>query len=183
MEELWMGPDFALGREREGNVEFLRQAGQEQGFAVRVVPPLTWQGGIISSSRVRSALAAGDLGEVNGCLGRPYRVTGRAISTQPASEAAEHPRVELELPPRRLLPAPGFYAGRASIAAQDLGRAVIDVPAHVPGAPHPVSVRVYLMEDRTPHPGRKMRLSFIARLRNQDEGLNLDAKTFSSAEE
>jgi len=93
MVELWVGPDFALGHRREGNVPFLQQLGEQEEFVVRVVEPLQWQGDVVSSTRIRAALTAGDVKEANGCLGRPYRLTG-----------APHPR-QRRL--RRIRPHPG----------------------------------------------------------------------------
>ncbi len=164
MAELWMGPDFALGREREGDVAYLRQIGQQRGFGVEVVPPLEWRGEVVSSSRIRSALATGDLEEANGCLGRPYGVAGRVMAGQPADRGAEHLAVEIELSPGRLLPAAGPYVGQASIAARDLGSVMVDVPPHVPGAPHPPTVQIYLTGEAPPPPGQGMEVQFIERL-------------------
>jgi riboflavin kinase/FMN adenylyltransferase len=166
MEELWMGPDFALGREREGDVEYLRQVGQRQGFVVEVVPPLEWRGDVVSSSRIRAALADGELEEANGCLGRAYWVTGRVIAGQ--AEQAMGPRmIDIELPPNRLLPAGGIYAGRASSTTQELGSAVIDVPDLTPGARHPAVVGIYLMEGHQPVAGQKVRASFVEQLEDE----------------
>jgi riboflavin kinase/FMN adenylyltransferase len=164
MVEVWMGPDFALGREREGDVAHLRGIGQQRGFGVEVVPPLEWRGEVVSSSRIRSALAAGDLEEANGCLGRPYGVTGRVMAGQPADRGAEHPVIEIELPPGRLLPAAGPYVGRASIAARGLGSVMVDVPPHAPGAPHPATVQIYLTGEAPPSPGQGLEVRFIERL-------------------
>jgi riboflavin kinase/FMN adenylyltransferase len=77
--EMWGGPDFALGHRREGDVPFLQHLGAERGFAVRVVEPLIWEGSLVSSSRVRAALRAGDIDQATGCLGRPYRLTGTVV--------------------------------------------------------------------------------------------------------
>lgn len=164
MAELWMGPDFALGRAREGDVEFLRLVGQQRGFSVEVVPPLEWRGDVVSSSRIRAALAAGDLEEANGCLGRPYRVTGRAVLGTPP-ESAAIVELSIEVPESRLLPAAGVYGCRASTATQDdLGHVVVDVPPTAPGAPHPTELGVYMVEGNPPRAGEKVRVSFVERL-------------------
>ena len=77
--ELWSGPDFALGSRREGNVPFLQRLGSERAFTMRIVEPLVWQGEVVSSSRVRAVLRAGDVRQAAGCLGRPYRLSGAVV--------------------------------------------------------------------------------------------------------
>jgi riboflavin kinase/FMN adenylyltransferase len=74
MVELWAGQDFALGYGREGDLFFLRRAGARLGFKVHEVAARTWDGGVISSTRVRQALCTGDVITARHCLGRPFRV-------------------------------------------------------------------------------------------------------------
>ena len=77
--ELWVGPDFALGRGREGNTARLKELGRQMGFALRVVPPFDWHGDHVRSSRIRSLLAdEGSVEQAAELLGRPYRVCGRS---------------------------------------------------------------------------------------------------------
>jgi len=73
LRELWVGPDFALGRGRDGNTEQLTALGEEMGFAVRVLPPFDWRGEPVRSSRIRTLLAdEGAVAEAAALLGRPY---------------------------------------------------------------------------------------------------------------
>src|ERR1700687_5527267 len=52
MDELWCGPDFALGHNREGTVEFLQAEGKRRGFRVRVMPPVLIDGEVRSIARI-----------------------------------------------------------------------------------------------------------------------------------
>ena len=61
MKELVVGPDFALGRGREGDVKSLRALGEEMGFAVTEVSPVLINGEVASSTNIRQSLADGDL--------------------------------------------------------------------------------------------------------------------------
>ena len=56
MRELWIGHDFALGYQREGNADFLARLGDTRGFTVKTVEPITNDGEVISSSGIRAAL-------------------------------------------------------------------------------------------------------------------------------
>ena len=59
MDELWCGPDFALGHGREGTVDFLQAEGQRRAFRLRVLPPVLIDGVVISSTRIRQTLRDG----------------------------------------------------------------------------------------------------------------------------
>ncbi|MCS7087616.1 MAG: FAD synthetase family protein [Thermoflexales bacterium] len=95
---LWVGPDFALGHNREGNVSWLRARGAQLGFEVNVLPPLVLGHARISSTRIRDALLRGDIRDANLCLGRPFRIHG--------DYDGEH-RVCTH--PKQWLPGPGTY--------------------------------------------------------------------------
>jgi len=111
MVQLWAGADFGLGRGREGTIPFLRQLGEEMGFTVHVVTKLICGGARVSSSRIRTALIAGDLIHATECLGRPYRLTGTVDyqQVQPL-EVAGHVWYSIVIPDERLIPANGVYA-------------------------------------------------------------------------
>jgi riboflavin kinase/FMN adenylyltransferase len=70
LHQLWIGPDFVLGRNRQGNAAFLAEAGKALGFTVSVMPPLMVGGERVSSSRLRAARDAGDTALVRALLNR-----------------------------------------------------------------------------------------------------------------
>ncbi|MCJ7736221.1 MAG: hypothetical protein MUQ10_02760 [Anaerolineae bacterium] len=111
MVELWAGPDFGLGRGRQGTVPFLQQLGEEMGFTVHVVAKLVCGGGRVSSSRIRTALTEGDLLHATECLGRPYRLTGTVDYRQAQPRGRAGPGWHsVVIPNERLIPADGVYA-------------------------------------------------------------------------
>ena len=71
LRELVIGHDFTLGYKRQGNAAFLRELGEEWGFAVQVVEPLVLGGEIVSSTRIRRLLREGRLDEAQELLGHP----------------------------------------------------------------------------------------------------------------
>jgi riboflavin kinase/FMN adenylyltransferase len=76
MAELWVGADFALGRGRRGTISVLSEIGSALGFALHMVPPLSLEGQVVSSTAIRTLLAAGAFRGVADLLGRPYSVPG-----------------------------------------------------------------------------------------------------------
>lgn len=69
MSEIWIGADFRFGYRREGDVDLLQEMAGRFGFTVKRVNPVMIDGQAVSSSRIRSALLAGNLELVRTCLG------------------------------------------------------------------------------------------------------------------
>jgi riboflavin kinase / FMN adenylyltransferase len=113
MGELVIGHDHGFGRDRSGDVETLRSLGASLGFAVDVVSPVDVGGQPVSSSRIRRAVAAGELALAAHLLGRPYQVSGRVARGEQRGRRLGVPTINLEdLSPRKLLPPDGVYAVR-----------------------------------------------------------------------
>jgi riboflavin kinase/FMN adenylyltransferase len=113
VKELVIGHDHGFGRGRSGDVETLRRLGKAHGFDVDVVDPVDFGGQHVSSSRIRRAVAGGDLVTAAAMLGRPYGVVGRVGPGAGRGRQLGVPTINLsELPPRKLLPPDGVYAAR-----------------------------------------------------------------------
>lgn len=111
MRGLVVGPDFALGRNREGNIEFLRKLGEELSFSVTVVQPKKIRGMVVSSTAIRKAMADGDITKVNKLLGRPFSLQGRVVSgAHRGGPLLGFPTVNLDVDSNQALPPDGVYA-------------------------------------------------------------------------
>jgi len=128
LRELVIGPDFTLGRDREGNASTLRTLGEDMGFAVTVVPPVKVNGDVVSSTAIREALAGGDLKRVRSLVGRPFSLHGRVVRGASRGAKLDFPTANLEVDPGQALPAEGVYAtwvyvaGRAYESMTNIGR-------------------------------------------------------------
>jgi riboflavin kinase/FMN adenylyltransferase len=121
LREIWVGPDFALGYQREGDVDFLKKQGQAKGFEVCTVDffrlaagnPLAGRGPIVSSSLIRQALREGRLQDANHWLGRPYRIAGQVVHGDQRGRSLGFPTANLSVWEEQVMPARGVYAGCA----------------------------------------------------------------------
>lgn len=114
-----MTPDSAFGYERGGTPETVAALGRELGYEVVVVPPFTLDGESVSSSKIRAAIATGDLATAGRLLGREYAIVGLG------SRAVRDPALTFAMPVA--LPPPGWYAVRID----DLDEAEAHGPDHV----------------------------------------------------
>ena len=113
MRELVIGHDHGFGRGRSGDVETLRRLGVERGFDVDVVAAVDSGDQHVSSSRIRRAVAGGDLATAARMLGRPYQVSGQVIPGERRGRLLGVPTINLAaVPPQKLLPPDGVYAVR-----------------------------------------------------------------------
>jgi riboflavin kinase/FMN adenylyltransferase len=111
--ELVIGHDHGFGRGRSGDVDTLRRLGAERGFDVDVVVVVDVGEQHVSSSRIRRAVAGGDLATAARMLGRPYQVSGRVGEGERRGRLLGVPTINLaDVPPQKLLPPDGVYAVR-----------------------------------------------------------------------
>jgi riboflavin kinase/FMN adenylyltransferase len=118
LRELWVGADFALGRNREGNVPGLQELGHEFGYRVQVFEPVQSGSEIISSSRIRSLLEQGRVDEAAGLLGRYPSLSGEVVRGARRGHRLGFPTANLEVRPERAVPADGIYAVFAVLGAE-----------------------------------------------------------------
>jgi riboflavin kinase/FMN adenylyltransferase len=176
MRSLWVGEDFALGHEREGNRMFLKRASAERGFELHVFPPVLVEGEIVSSTRVREALRAGDVARVATYLGRPFGLTGRVVRGAGRGHRIGFPTANLEIWDEQAFPGRGVYACFATVEGERLP-AVTNVgvrPTFEDALPAPV-IETHLLDVQRDLYERSVRLEFIERLREEQRFPGVDA--------
>lgn len=182
MRELWVGPDFALGRGRGGTIPVLKELGASGGFDLGVLERVTLDGEVVSSSRIHVALAEGDLVTAARLLGRPHRVSGTVVKGFGRGRTINLPTANVAPPKRIALPANGVYAVRCTLLSEDAqpdsgdcavqaaatGREILGV-ANVGIRPTfdagERTLEVHLLDFGEDVYGRTLRVSFVERLR------------------
>lgn len=107
---LVVGPDFAMGKGREGDISKLEELGREIGFSVEVMPPFLIGSEVVRSSGIRKALTEGDVAKAGRFLGRPFVIKGKVITGEGRGRTLGYPTVNLELDPDMAIPKDGVYA-------------------------------------------------------------------------
>lgn len=107
---LTVGPDFALGRNRAGNLDVLAALGQEMGFALDVIQPVQVVGEEVRSYAIRQVLVNGEVERAAGMLGRNYSISGVVVEGDRRGRTIGIPTANLRVDEERLLPADGVYA-------------------------------------------------------------------------
>ncbi len=159
------GPDFALGRNREGTIARLGEIGQELGFeAIALSAKLVEDEAPISSTRSRNAIENGEVERAPAFLGHFYRVGGRVVSGQQLGRTIGFPTINVEVNPRKCLPLDGVYAVRASWNGQSYPAALNSgMRPSVNGLHHQIEFHV-INRDIAVTPGH-VQIEFVARMR------------------
>jgi riboflavin kinase/FMN adenylyltransferase len=176
LSELWCGEDFALGHNREGNVDFLRAEGQRQGFTVVTTAPVLIDGEIISSTRIRQTLRDGAVEQAGRYLGRPFRLAGQVVEGARRGRQLGIPTANLSVWDEHAVPAVGVYACRASVGGWH-GQAVVNIgfrPTFEGAEPRPV-VEAHLLDFEADLYGQTLTLAFVARLRPEKKFPGVEA--------
>jgi riboflavin kinase/FMN adenylyltransferase len=172
-----VGTNFRFGAGRSGDTDDLVRLGAVHGIAVDVVPML-WDGEErVSSSRIRRALAAGQLAEAERLLERPYRFSGSVVRGRQLGRRLGWPTANLRVDGRKFLPLEGVYAAWAWLPGGEPMAAVMNLgpqPSVDPTAPS--AVEVHLLDRQLDLvEGQELVVQPIALLRRQQRFAHLEA--------
>jgi riboflavin kinase / FMN adenylyltransferase len=168
-----IGENFRFGHRAAGNVALLAELGEKYDFTAQGVPLLTDNGETVSSSWIRSLLAAGDVAGAARDLGRPHRVEGIVVRGEQRGRALGFPTANAEPPPHTAIPADGVYAGWLASLEPD-GRQAHRWPAAISVGTNPTfdgterTVEAYALDrDDLDLYGVHVAVEFTERLRGQ----------------
>ncbi|SBO44408.1 Riboflavin biosynthesis protein RibF [Includes: Riboflavin kinase; FMN adenylyltransferase] [Cyanobium sp. NIES-981] len=164
-----VGTNFRFGVNRQGDTDTLAALAAARGIQVEVVPMLTDGEERLSSSRIRRALAAGDLVEAERLLQRPYRFRGVVVRGRGLGRQLGWPTANLQVDGRKFLPMEGVYAAWAQLDAAGPW-----LPAVMNLGPQPTvdplaasAVEVHLLDRQVELTGRQLQVEPVALLRRQ----------------
>jgi riboflavin kinase / FMN adenylyltransferase len=114
LQSLCVGANFVFGHRRSGDVALLKRLGTELGFTVHGLAAVSLDGQMISSTRIREAIRAGNLDGASQMLGRPYAIAGRVLEGDRIGRQLGFPTANLDVTGLGL-PPEGVYAGLAAV--------------------------------------------------------------------
>jgi riboflavin kinase/FMN adenylyltransferase len=168
-----MGSDFALGKDRRGDAGFLRAMGADLGFQVEIVPPVLLGNGVVSSTAIRAAVAAGDLDRANAMLGHPFALQGLVVAGDGVGREIGFPTANIKPAECQVLPLGGVYSVCVEIAGETwLGVANIGTRPTLGG--NRVSIEVFVIDFKGDLYGQELEVVFQHRLRDEVRFASLD---------
>ncbi|MBI2773372.1 MAG: bifunctional riboflavin kinase/FAD synthetase [Chloroflexi bacterium] len=174
VKRVMVGEDFRFGHDREGDVRMLRDLAKDRGFDVEIMRPVERDGAVVSSTRIRNSLVAGDVAAAERLLGRPYAVPGSIVHGDKRGRALGYPTINVSTPPERLLPRDGIYATRVTVGDRTFGAATSLGVRPTFGGGERV-LESYLLDFSGDLYGEEASTSFVARIRDELRFENADA--------
>ena len=174
MHGIVIGPDFALGRNREGDANTLRTLGQNMNFSVTVVPPIVINDEVASSTAIRKALADGDMEKVHQLIGRSFSLHGRVTTGAGRGVELGFHTTNLDINPEQALPADGVYATWAYVDDK-VYQSMTNIGKCPTFGYNERTVEVYILNYDSNLYGHELKIDIIERLR--------DEKQFNTTEE
>ncbi len=159
------GADFRFGARGAGDVPLLRELGGGLGFDVELIADVEIDGGRVSSSRIRSLLAEGDVAAAAGLLGRRHRVRSTVVPGDRRGRELGFPTANLDPAIEGYLPADAVYAAWARIDGERHAAAVsIGNNPTFEGVPAR-RTEAHLLDVDADLYGREIELEFVERVR------------------
>lgn len=175
---LWVGPDFALGKGRKGDVPLLRQLGAEMGIVIEVFPEFQWEGQPVRSSHIRKLIELGNVAAANVTLGRYYATPGVVVHGAQRGRTIGFPTANLSLASERVVPANGVYATWAYLnEGRERFPAVTNIGTRPTVNGSHRTIEAHIIDFDQDIYGRCVRLEFVDRLRDEMKFDSLAALT------
>ena len=160
-----IGHDYTFGRGKEGNEAFLTEAGRRLGFEVEGINAFCVGDIVISSTKIREALLAGEVRFAATLLGRPYNLSGRVIYGNQRGVRLGFPTANIA-PDKELVPARGVYAVRV-LREGKRHDGVVNIGFNPTFADKKRSVEVHIFDFHEDIYGESIEILFIERIRDE----------------
>lgn len=175
LRDLVVGENWTFGHGGRGNTDLLRKIAPAHQLSVTVVEPVLWKRKVISSTRVREAVASGRLDEAEQMTARPFSIWGTVVRGRRVGALMGYPTANLD-PHNEVRPPSGVYAVRVDVGGRFYdGASFLAETKDTKATPSGFVVEVHLLGFDGDLYDRDLEAFFIRRLR--------DVKHFRSREE
>jgi riboflavin kinase/FMN adenylyltransferase len=162
-----VGENFRFGHQQAGDVDLLRELGKRHGFDVHVIPPVRYEGEIVSSTVIRREIALGKVTHAGRLLGRPFVLSGEIVTGTGTGRRFTFPTLNLA-PEQELLPARGVYVTRTLLEGETKSRrSVTNVGLRPTFNGSSLSVETHLLDYSGEVSAKRIEVHFWKRLREE----------------
>ncbi len=171
--EIFVGCNYRFGKGREGTTETLKQMGEEFGFKVNEVEQIFLRSEVISSTKIRQLLKAGEVEHAAGLLGRPYAITGIVIKGDSRGKTLGFPTANIASK-HAIIPADGVYAVKLS-ARDTCYDGVVNIGLRPTFNAKSLAIEVHVFDFNEDLYGEEVTIYFIKKLRQEMKFDSADA--------
>jgi len=164
LRKLFVGYDYAFGKNKEGNARYLKECGKRFGFEVGEIGAVEIDGIIVSSTKIRLAILDGEVKLAGKLLGRPYNIYGNVVKGYRRGTDIGVPTANIQS--EKVIPAPGVYVIMARVEGRD-HQGVLNIGYNPTFGINELSIEVHLLDFKGDIYDRTVELFFIDRLRDE----------------
>jgi riboflavin kinase/FMN adenylyltransferase len=172
---LVIGYDHKFGKNREGSFEYLQSHSHLFGFAIEEISRQDVDDLGVSSTKIRTALAQGDISTANKYLGRPYDLSGQVVNGQQIGRSLGFPTANIQIADDfKLLPRDGAYAVHAEVNSIQY-KAILNIGDRPTVDGEKKTIEAHLIDFKGNLYGQELRIYFQEFLREEKKFESLDA--------
>lgn len=164
--EVWVGADFLFGRNRSGNFTLLKSLGAQYGFRAEKIDPIRYKDFVVSSTRIRRLVSEGRVDEAGALLGHHYALDGVVVEGARRGREMGFPTANLSTD-NELIPPHGVYATAITVDGAVLPSVTNIGQRPTFGAELATSIETHLIDRTMDLYGKRVRLAFVQRLRDE----------------
>jgi len=169
-----VGYNFRFGSGAKGDIDFLKNMSEKHGFILVVVPPVSLDDNVVSSSLIRRCIKNGQIEDANRYLGKPYSICGQVVHGHGRGKKLGFPTANLRFSHKKVIPKFGVYMTRVYIDKEKFW-GVTNIGKNPTFDNEGIYLESHLIDYSGDLYGKKIRVEFLKRLR--------DEKAFSSVED
>ncbi len=173
MKGLVIGPDFAMGKNREASASKLEELGISKKFSTEVIPLQDINGIPLRSTSVREFLFSGDIENASKVLGRNFEVSGIVIHGKGRGHKLGYPTANLKIPTKIVTPGNGIYATFAYINNKKFMSAT-SIGANPTFKGNNKTVETYILDFDNDIYDKTINIEFIKKLRDEIKFLSAE---------
>ena len=169
-----IGFNYTFGAHGCGRAEDMQRLGKKLGIDTCIVDRVQLAGDTVSSSRIRAALAEGEIDLANTMLGRPYRISGVVERGKHLGRTLGFPTANLQVEPFKFLPKIGVYVASARLDSERIFRAVVNIGMQPSTGNHQLAIEAYILDFDEDIYGKPLSLDLLTYLRPEQKFASLE---------
>ena len=146
LKSLTIGPDFSLGKNKEGNINYLNKMQNIFDYKLYVTKPYLSQKQIVSSTLIKKLINQKNIIEANKCLGYFYNLTGKVIKGKNRGKDLNMPTANLLINQKKFIPPEGIYACKVKYKNKKYIGALSIGNNPTFGNDNPLSIEVHIVD-------------------------------------
>lgn len=168
-----VGFNFKFGYKNLGDVKLLENLQSKYGYELYVMEPYTYNGDVISSTRIRNSILEGNVQEASKMLSKPYLIKGKVIHGKKLGRTIGFPTANLEFDSKIIIPDKGVYYTNVEYNNK-IYKGITSVGNNPTVNGQQLTIETYILNFDNTIYGQEIKVYFVERIRGEIKFNSLD---------